>query len=143
MTAIQRSSAHRSRRTALLVAASSIATLVSATLIALFNQWVQSYDRIYFPAVESSRAATYPAGFLGEGWALALGIAVALAVAIVLWLQLLPHFVSGPISVWLALSAGFAVPVSLYLSPTVALPFIISALAAVCVALLRRSAQTA
>jgi hypothetical protein len=60
-----------------------------------------------------------------------------------MWLWLLPRFTSGPILAWFALSVGCTVPVSLYMSPTVALPFIISALVAVCVALLRRPTRTA
>lgn len=42
-------------------------TLASAVIIVLFARWVHSYDRVYFPAVEASRVAVFPAGSLGEG----------------------------------------------------------------------------
>lgn len=44
--------------------------------------------------------------------------------------------------VWFALSIGMALPVGLYASPAIALPFIVSALAAVCVVLVRHRPVT-
>ncbi|WP_412161715.1 hypothetical protein [Curtobacterium flaccumfaciens] len=59
-----------------------------------------------------------------------------------LWLRFLPPLASTPVMVWFALSIGMALPVGLYASPAIALPFIVSALAAVCVVLVRHRPVT-
>jgi hypothetical protein len=137
VTVITKKSAQQPSSTSFTAVSAGLLTIASAVVIVLFTRWVQSYDRVYFPAVEASRAAVFPAGFLGEGWLLAAGIALTAAAAVLLWLRLLPLVVSTPIRVWFALSIGMALPVGLYASPAIALPFIASALAAVCVVLVR------
>jgi hypothetical protein len=137
VTTTPEKSSKRPSRTSLTVVSAGLLTLASATIIVLFARWVRSYDRVYFPAVEASRVAVFTAGFLGEGWFLAAGIALTAAAAVLLWLRLLPHLTSMPVMVWFALSIGMALPVGIYASPAIALPFIASALAAVCVVLIR------
>lgn len=112
-------------------------TIVGAVAIAVFTRWVQSYDRVFFPAVEASRSAGFTNGFIFEGWILAIALVVAVTAALFLWLRFLPQLVSLPISAWFALSIGLAFPVGIYTSPTLALPFVASALAAMIVVLVR------
>jgi hypothetical protein len=59
VTVIRQPTVHRARRTALLVAASSIATLVTATLIALFSRMTGSTSQpSKLPALPSTRPAS-------------------------------------------------------------------------------------
>lgn len=137
MTNIPERTARQPSRTSLTVVSAALMTIAGAFMIALFARWVQSYDRVYWPAIEASRVAVYPSGFLVEGWLLAAGIVLTTAAAVLLWLRLLPDLTTTPIMVWFALSIGMALPAGLYATPTLALPFIASAFAAVCVVLIR------
>jgi hypothetical protein len=121
-------------------------TLVSAVIVVLFDRWVQLHDRIYFPAVEAPRVAVYPTGSSMRDGFSQLGLrgcghcggdGAVVAPAPAATCERVGH------GVWFALSIGMALTVALFATPPIALPFIVSALIALCVVIVRhRSAES-
>lgn len=103
-----------------------------------FGSWTASHHAIEWPALERDTAAHYPAGHYLLGGVLAVALALVGAAAAVTGSRAADPRAGWKLPAWLAVSIAAALPVSIYTSPALASPFILSAIIAIVLTATRR-----
>lgn len=112
--------------------------IATVSLSIAFGSWTAFHHSIEWPALERDTAAHYPAGHYLVGGVLAGALALFGAAAAVTGSRAADPRAGWKLPTWLAVSIAAALPVSIYTSPVLASPFILSTIVAVVLTATRR-----